>query len=184
MDGIETIAWADRRFTVDLPTGLFPNVLERLRGEPARSYDLVCGAQEKLLSVRVNRKCSVKEHLGPLADLHALEERRQREFLAEVPLLSAADATNRVTEAAGHNQTRVILLLERLRMLRLALVRKLELLTEEQTIRTALHPRLQRGLRVLDWAYFVAGHDDHHLAQARRVLVATAQRLSLRAEGT
>lgn len=96
--GIETIAWTDRRFTVDLPTGLFPKVLERLRGTPARSCDLVSGAQEKLL-----------------------------------------------------------------RMLRVALVREIELLTEEQTIRTALHPRLQRSLRVL---------------------VATVQRLSLPAEGT
>lgn len=180
---MEIIAWTDRRFTFDLPTGLFPNVLERLRGTPARSSDLVSGAEEKSLRVRVNRKWSVKEHLGHLADEHALEERRLGEFLAGVPLLSAADMTNRVTEAAGHNQTSVILLLARLRTLRLSLVRKLELLTEEQIIRTALHARLQRSLRVLDWMYFIAEHDDHHLAEARRVLVAVGQPLPLQAKG-
>lgn len=125
----------------------------------------------------------VKEHLGPLEDLHALEERRLRKFVAGIPVLSAANPTNRVTEASGHNRTPVILLLERLRMLRVVPVRKLELLTEEPAIRTALHPRLQRSLRLLDWAYFIAEHDDHHLAQARRVLVASVQRLSLQAEG-
>jgi hypothetical protein len=31
--------------------------------------------------------------------------------------------------------------------------------------RTALHPRLNVPMRVLDWAYFIAEHDDHHLAQ-------------------
>lgn len=183
LDGIEIIGWTDRRWTFDLPRYLFLNVLERLRGTPARSSDLVCGAEEKSLSVRVNGKWSVKEHLGHLADLHALEERRLGEFLAGVPLLSAADMTNRVTEAAGHNQTSVVLLLERLRTLRLTLVRKLELLTEEQITHTALHPRLQRNLRVLDWMYFIAEHDDHHLAQARRVLAAADQSLSLKAKG-
>jgi len=31
--------------------------------------------------------------------------------------------------------------------------------------RTALHPRLQQPMRVLDMAFFTAEHDDHHLAR-------------------
>lgn len=181
---ITSVAWTDRRFTFDLPAASFPSVLERLRGTPARFGDLVSGVREKSLSVRVNRKWSVKEHLGHLADLHALEEQRLREFLAGVPVLSAADMTNRVTETASHNLTPVFLLLERLRRLRVALVRNLEMLTDEQITRTALHPRLQQTMRVLDWAYFITEHDDHHLSQARRLLLATGQRLSLRGEST
>ena len=35
---------------------------------------------------------------------------------------------------------------------------------------TAQHPRLEMALRLIDWAQFVAEHDDHHLAHARWVL--------------
>jgi hypothetical protein len=62
-------------------------------------------------------------------------------------------------------------------------VRTLELLTEEQIMRTAVHARLQRSLRVLDWMYFIAQHDDHRLAHGRGVLAAAGQPLSLQAKG-
>jgi hypothetical protein len=32
------------------------------------------------------------------------------------------------------------------------------------------HPRLRRPLRLVDWLYFLAEHDDHHLAKAREIL--------------
>ena len=31
--------------------------------------------------------------------------------------------------------------------------------------RTALHPRLETPMRMMDLFYFVAEHDDHHLAR-------------------
>jgi hypothetical protein len=31
--------------------------------------------------------------------------------------------------------------------------------------RTALHPRLNLPMRVIDLIYFIAEHDDHHLAR-------------------
>ena len=31
--------------------------------------------------------------------------------------------------------------------------------------RTALHPRLQQKVRVIDLVFFIAEHDDHHLAR-------------------
>jgi|SRR5271169_3406603 len=57
----------------------------------------------------------------------------------------------------------------------LARLRKLEVLTEDEVARTALHPRLQQPMRLLDWAYFVAEHDDHHLALARQAILHAAR---------
>jgi hypothetical protein len=37
-------------------------------------------------------------------------------------------------------------------------------------MRMAVHPRLERSLSVLDWMFFVAEHDDHHLAKAREIM--------------
>jgi selenocysteine lyase/cysteine desulfurase len=178
---INVIAWTARTFTFDLPLGTFPAVLERLRGTPARAAELVSGVAEELLSRRRNEKWSAKEHLGHLTDLQVLEEQRLAEFLAGAPVLSAADPANKVTEAAGHNQVPIALLLERLRTSRCEWMRKLEALTEEEVARTALHPRLQRPMRVLDWAYFVAEHDDHHLARARQAVLDAGQSVPVEA---
>ncbi len=79
---IKLVAWTARTFTFDLPLGAFPAVLERLRRTPARATELISGAAENLLSMRLNGKWSVKEHLGHLADLGTLEELRLREFLS------------------------------------------------------------------------------------------------------
>jgi hypothetical protein len=35
--------------------------------------------------------------------------------------------------------------------------------------RAATHPRLEQPMRLLDWIFFVAEHDDHHLAHVTRL---------------
>jgi hypothetical protein len=97
-----------------------------------------------------------KEHLGHLADLHALEERRLREFLASAAMLSAADPLNRVTAIAGHDHKPMGTLLGSLRVYRTELVRKLEMLSGEDVRRGALHPRLEKQMRIVDGVYFIA----------------------------
>lgn len=178
---IKSIAWTTRTFNFDMPLGTFPSILERLLGTPARAAELASGVAEELLSRRCNEKWSAKENLGHLMDLQALEELRLAEFLAGAPVLSAADPINRITEAAGHNHAPIALLLERLRTGRCEWVRKLEGLTEEEVARSALHPRLQRPMRVLDWAYFVAEHDDHHLARARQAVLDAGRSVTIAA---
>ncbi len=43
-------------------------------------------------------------------------------------------------------------------------VERLDHWKDEDITRTAIHPRLQQPMRVIDVALFVAEHDDHHLA--------------------
>ncbi|MGI8772438.1 MAG: DinB family protein [Acidobacteriaceae bacterium] len=161
------MAWKSRTFALELPVGAFPGIVERLRGTPARVAELVAGVSEEMLSAQVDGKWSAKENIGHLADLSDLDEQRLREFLAHASILSAADSENRATEAAGHNRAPIDLLLEQLRTRRFQWVRQLEALTEEEVALEAVHPRLQTKMRLVDWAYFVAEHDDHHLALAR-----------------
>jgi hypothetical protein len=44
-------------------------------------------------------------------------------------------------------------------------VARLDSYNEAFVARTALHPRLQQNIRVVDLAFFIAEHDDHHLAR-------------------
>lgn len=168
---IEIRPWVKREFSFDLPIDAFPALLERLRGTPARAKELIAGISEDKLSTRSNGKWSVKDHLGHLVDLQPLDEQRLHEFLVRAPVLTAADISNRATEHGSHRQTPVTQILTQLRAGREELVRKLEALTAEEAGVSAVHPRLQKRMRVLDWVYFVAEHDDHHLAKARREIL-------------
>jgi hypothetical protein len=172
---ITQTAWLDRKFVFDLPIGTFPMLLERLRGTPARAKELITDVPDEMLATRVNDKWAVKEHLGHLADLEPLDDRRLSEFLNRAEVLSAADIENRATELADHRTVPVIEIIRRLTAGREGLVRRLEPLTEEQVGIVAIHPRLRKPIRLMDWVYFVAEHDDHHLAQARRAITATEE---------
>jgi DinB superfamily len=165
---IPSINWTVRTFTFDMPLGAFPAVLERLRGTPARAAELAASFPESALSQRSNGKWSAKENLAHLTDLHPLDAARLKDFLAGAKMLTAADMTNPATEAADHNRVPIALLLERMRAARQGWILQLEELGEEEVARVAVHPRLKQPMRLLDWAYFIAEHDDHHLARARQ----------------
>jgi len=169
---ITQTAWLDRKFVFNLPIGTFPPLLERLRGTPARAKELVTDLPEHMLATRVDDKWSVKEHLGHLVDLAPLDRRRLGEFLDRVEVLSAADMENRATEIADHRSVPIAEIIRQLTAGREALLRRLAVLTEEQIRIFAVHPRVQRPMRLVDWVYFVAEHDDHHLAQARMAITA------------
>jgi DinB superfamily len=162
--------WTSRTFDHSLPLELYPAVLERLRGTPARAAALFDQFQEPLRTWRPEPSWSAHEHVGHLDDLHELDMRRIQDFVQGLPALSAADMTNRATFEARHNETPTDRLVERLRLHRDELAARLEDLNDRAVMHTAIHPRLQRSMRIIDWMYFVAEHDDHHLARAREVL--------------
>jgi uncharacterized damage-inducible protein DinB len=161
--------WVEREFDFRLPVGVFPCVLERLRGTPARVEELVRELPPELLTERRGGKWSAQEHVGHLYDLDELHEGRLEDYARGLEVLRAADMTNRKTEEAGHNSARLEDLLARFRAARDSFVRRLESMTEEEVGRSALHPRLNKQMRVIDLALFVAEHDDHHLASIREL---------------
>ena len=165
--------WVERSFEFDLPVGVFPSVLERLRGTPARLEELVRALPARALTRRVGELWTVQEQVGHLSDLDELHEGRLEDYERGLEVLRPADMSNRKTYESGHNAALIEDLLARFREARAAFVRRLEALDEEGVSRTALHPRLQKPMRVIDMALFVAEHDDHHLAsisELRRAL--------------
>jgi hypothetical protein len=145
-------------------------VLERLRGTPTRADELIAGVSDERLRAHSNSKWSAKQHLGHLNDLHELDMRRLQEFVGRVEVLTAADMANRLTHEASHDSTAAEEIVRQLRASRQDLVERLEALTEDDIAFAAKHPRLGRPMRLIDWATFVADHDDHHLAAAREAI--------------
>ena len=161
---IKRMRWVEREFEFNLPVGVFPCVVERLRGTPARLEELTRGLTRERLTAKPGGLWSIQEQAGHLLDLDELHEGRLEDYARGLEVLRAADMRNRKTEEAGHNGARLADILAAFRAGRESFVRRLEALTEEEVGKAALHPRLRKQMRVIDMAYFTAEHDDHHLA--------------------
>lgn len=162
--------WFDRRFDFDLPLWMAPNVVERLRGTPARADELARGVAPSRLKARIDDKWSAQENIGHLVDLESLWLLRFDEFMAGRPQLSPANLENRATAEADHNARSLDAILAELRAARRRLVGSLEAVEQDLWARTSLHPRLNTPMRLIDLAFFVAEHDDHHLAAISAIL--------------
>jgi len=162
--------WITRDFASDADPALLPNIIERLRGTPARIEERVGRLHEEILTCQPSGAWSIQENVGHLLDLEPLWTRRVAEFEAGAKVLSAADMSNQATVAARHNDRPMDELLRDFRRARGVLVSAFERVPEPVQSRTALHPRLQKPMRLVDLAVFIAEHDDHHLARITALL--------------
>jgi hypothetical protein len=159
------IKWTDRRFNFDFPAGIYPEMIERVRGTPARLEELVNGFAAASLKAQLDGRWSIQENAGHLLDLESLVAQRVDEYLAGNPALHAADMSNRKTYEASHNEVPISTILTAFRSARSELVERLESLDGDIFARSALHPRLNVQMRLVDMLFFQAEHDDYHLAR-------------------
>ena len=157
-------AWFERRFDFTFPVELYPNVCVRLLGTPARIEELLSNVGHERLTEESDGKWSVQEHAGHLADMEPLWMSRLNDFVGSGKTLTVADLSNRRTHEANHNAHELTGILHGFRARRLQLLERLGQLHEAQFAGTLVHPRLQQPMRLVDHLYFVAEHDDHHLA--------------------
>lgn len=159
------IKWTDRRFNFDFPAGIYPEMIERVRGTPARLEDLVAGLPPETLTAQIDGRWSMQENAGHLLDLESMVSQRVDEYLAGSATLHAADMSNRKTYDASHNDVPVDTILKAFRTARQEIVNRLESFDAEIFERSALHPRLNVPMRLVDMLFFQAEHDDYHLAR-------------------
>ena len=102
------VPWIERRWNFQFPVGCFPDILERLRGTPARAEDAVQGLDVHLLTRREREGTwSIQENVGHLLDLDGLWSGRLDDYLSGVETLRAADLSNRTTHEADHNDKEI-----------------------------------------------------------------------------
>jgi uncharacterized damage-inducible protein DinB len=156
--------WFDRKFEFAFPVEQHPIVCIRLRGAPARLEEIVRNVPRDVLVRKPGEKWSAQEHAGHLLDLEPLWAARVDDFLRGGDTLTATDLGNRKTEEANHNARDMHDILAEFRAARARLLDRVGMLPSEALARTMLHPRLNQSMRFVDHLYFVAEHDDHHLA--------------------
>lgn len=167
--------WFEKTFTLDLPVEVFPAIVERVRGTPARLEEIVNSYPSEILTMKPDGAWSIQEHVGHLLDLEELHEGRLDDYAAHLEVLRAADLSNKKTEEARHNEGSIESLLAAFRATRKRFVDRLESLDDQSASASAQHPRLQKQMSVVGLAHFVAEHDDHHLAAITRVSRSLAQ---------
>lgn len=145
-------------------------MIERLRGTPARLEERISSLPEAVLRRKVGERWSIQENAGHLLDLESLVSQRLDEYLGGATELHAADMSNRKTYDANHNQGSIQLILHKFREQRTGLVDRLDSLEAAIFERTALHPRLNVPMRLVDMIYFQAEHDDFHLARISELM--------------
>ena len=162
--------WFDRQFELGLPPEAIPEIIERLRGTPTRLKERLREASPQVLIERYEGKWSIQENAGHLLDIEPLWEGRLDDLLSGSSELRSWDLTNRKTDEANHNSRPSGEILASFRKARQRTVLHLEELEDSRLTATALHPRLRQPMTAVDLFFFVAEHDDHHLARITRIL--------------
>ena len=162
---MQRIKWTDRRFNFDFPADIYPEMIERIRGTPARLEELLNDLSPETLTSQADGRWSMQENAGHLLDLESLVSQRIDEYLAGNTTLHAADMSNRKTYEASHNNVPAASILKAFRTARHDIVHRLESFDPDIFACAALHPRLNVPMRLVDMLFFQAEHDDYHLAR-------------------
>ena len=163
-------SWIERTFQFNFPPEKMPDLLTRLRGTPARVEELLSGLGNDLLTREPGDGWTIQQNVGHLIDTGPLPVQRIQQILADQTLLVAADMGNQRTNEADHNKRDIKELLGEFRRERAKLVELFESLDPGDWGRSAMHPRLQQPMRIVDIAYFDAEHDDYHLGRVGQLI--------------
>jgi len=162
---MKSTKWFDRKFDFNSQQNIFPSIIERLRGTPARLEEKCRTIPLAYLELKPDNTWSIKENIGHLTDLEPLWQGRLEDFINSEKELRPTDLANRKTDEANHNARSLEQLLSTFRQVRAQTVSAIAELDVEIIYRSALHPRLKTPMRTMESFLFVAEHVDHHLAR-------------------
>ena len=100
-----------------------------------------------------------------MLDLEPLWLARVGDYVDGSTQLSVTDLQNRKTDEADYNARSLQEIMAEFRAARQKLLRRVDELDSSLFARAIPHPQLKTPMRLIDHLYFVAEHDDHHLAR-------------------
>jgi uncharacterized damage-inducible protein DinB len=166
---METKKWFERKFDFDFGADHYAAIYAQLKQAPDQLRAAVAGLAEDVLVHQPNGGWSIKEHTGHLSIMEPIWRTRFHDIQDKKPVLSPADLSNRATTEANFNAKGISVLLDQFLTERMTTLALLDTLNMLDGSRTSLHPRLQQPMRMIDLAYFVAEHDEHHILRIREI---------------
>jgi uncharacterized damage-inducible protein DinB len=167
---MKRVLWFNRKFDFSSSQNIFPSIIERLWGTPIRLEEKLRSAPADITTINVDGSWSIRQNIGHLTDVEPLWQGRVDDILSGKPTMRPADLQNTKTHEANHNNVPLDVLLKDFRQVRKQTLDMLEGFSEEDIFKTALHPRLNTPMKMMDLFLFVAEHDDHHLARISELL--------------
>jgi uncharacterized damage-inducible protein DinB len=161
--------WFDRIFPPQQDVGVFPCIMERLEGTTARLTNKIESIKNDS-PVSRDGKWSIKKEIGHLIDLEPLWLARTLQIIDNQKDLKKTDLANTKTHETNHDARDFADLIQEFKQHRAELMLVLRDVTEADLEKAAVHPRLGTPMKIIDLAYFVAEHDDHHLAQITELI--------------
>lgn len=162
---MSSLAWFERDLVFGKSIEMLPFYLDRLSGTAVRIKQKVKGVNDLLLSTRPGGKWSVKEHIGHLAEVDLVANKRIDEIIAGKEVMSPA-----VFEPQDYTQWPIQKVIEFFAANRQKNIGKYAGLAKENLLKSALHPRLKAPMTPVDLAWFDAEHDDHHLVKMSEII--------------
>jgi uncharacterized damage-inducible protein DinB len=160
---MESSKWFDREFDLGFGPEKYAAIYHRLKSAPQRLRQSANGLSESTLIDRPGGKWSIKEQAAHLSVMEPLWRVRFLDIRTRKPTLTVADLTNSATTDGGFNAVSMDELLRQFDTQRTETLQLLDSIDVLDTTCTSLHPRLKQPMRIIDLAYFVAEHDDHHI---------------------
>ena len=157
--------WFERKFNFDYPAAKFPEFVVRISGTPLRIDQLIQGMSDTALKMQYDDTWSILENIGHLATLEPLWIGRVEDISSGKETMREADLSNQATFDANFNRQESKTVIESFRFIRQTFVDMISKLMPDQWEKSSLHPRLKTPMRLVDLCYFVAEHDDYHLAR-------------------
>ena len=124
--------WFDRKFIFNISIDLYPMVVERLRGGPARLEEKIGPLSSDILTRKDGDQWSIQETVGHLVVVERLWHGRFDDFMAGEKGLRPADLQNRRTKDSNFHDFDINELLKSFRASREKLVKSLYGLSEEE----------------------------------------------------
>lgn len=156
--------WFERKFESITNNGRLPTIIERLADTPIRLEQKVLQFADEFLIQQEADDWSIQEHAGHLLNLEWLWYARITDIISGQAYLTEADLTNMATYDAKYNDQNIEAILDAFLEVRNQLITLLRSVKTTDLDKQALHPRLNTPMKIIDLAYFIAEHDDHHLA--------------------
>ena len=157
--------WFERKFDFDFPAAKFPEIVVRISGTPLLVEHAISDVSETALRMQYEDTWSILENIGHLATLEPLWIGRVEDILGGQETMREADLTNQATFDAGFNRQETKTVMESFRFMRQTFLDMITKLMPDQWDKSSLHPRLKTPMRIVDLCFFVAEHDDYHLAR-------------------
>src|SRR5580765_8303864 len=105
--------WFNRKFDFRSRQNIFPSIIERLAGTPARLEEKLKFSSPDILTVRVDGTWTIKENVGHLTDLEPLWQGRLEDILNGETEMRPTDLQNTKTSEANHDAVPIEDLLKR-----------------------------------------------------------------------